>query len=101
VDPERVRRTSKVLVGNRYRLEIASAVAQLQSDIFHAKELADALGLPLNVVSQQVKAFVTVGVCEDVPAVAGQRQRFFRRVPCSYWTGCAVLLDELSQLSSR
>jgi hypothetical protein len=88
-----VRQLSKVLYGNRYRLEIAAAIGLLDTDVFHAKEVADGLGMPHNVVSQQIKCFVEVGVCEDMPAIDGHRNRYFRRLDSPYWQGCITLLE--------
>jgi hypothetical protein len=94
-DRERVRQRSKALLGNRYRLEIAAAVAGLETELFHAKELAEGLGIPHNVVSEQAKAFVAAGVCADVPPVEGQRFRYFQRLPSSYWEACRSMVAEI------
>lgn len=96
MDYERLRQISKSLLGNRYRLEIASEIGQLDVDIFHAKEIADNLALPHNVVSEQIKSFVDVGLCHDVPAVSGQRHRFFRRSESCFWSGCEALRNEVA-----
>jgi hypothetical protein len=98
VDSDQIRDLSKGLFGNRYRLEIAAEIAQLDGDLFHAKELADNLGIAHNVVSEQLKSFVDVGVCEDIPSVRGQRHRFFRRLDSKYWSGCLVILEQVTRL---
>jgi hypothetical protein len=96
VDSDQIRNFSKGLFGNRYRLEIAAEIAQMDGDLFHAKELADNLGIAHNVVSGQLRSFVDVGVCDDMPSVSGQRHRFFRRNDSSYWSGCLATFEELA-----
>lgn len=96
VDSNEIRNFSKGLFGNRYRLEIAAEIAQMDGDLFHAKELADNLGIAHNVVSEQLKSFVDVGVCDDMPSVNGQRHRFFRRLNSNYWSGCLAILEEVA-----
>lgn len=96
MDSDEIRNFSKGLFGNRYRLEIAAEVAQVNGDLFHAKELADNLGIAHNVVSEQLKSFVEVGVCDDMPSVSGQRHRFYRRLDSTYWAGCLATLEEIT-----
>jgi len=68
---EHLRQRSKVLFANRYRLEIAAAIAGCRPEFFRAKELADGPDVPHNVVSQQAKAFVIGGLWNDVLHVTG------------------------------
>ena len=71
VDMQHLRQRSKALLGNRYRLEIAAAIAGCQTGFFRSQELADGLGVPHNVVSQQAQGFVLGGLWNDVPHVTG------------------------------
>jgi hypothetical protein len=95
VDSVTSRRVSKGLLGNSYRLEIAAIIAQSGTDVIHAKELSDVLRIPHNVVSKQLHAFVVSGVLESVEQLAGQRYRYFRRLPHPYWNLAKELASHL------
>jgi DNA-binding transcriptional ArsR family regulator len=95
VDRVDLRRLSKGLFGNSYRVEIAGAIATAPTDLLHAHELAAELGIPHNLVSKQLKDFVAAGILDDVAQVQGQRYRYFRRLDSPYWAVCRDLLREL------
>lgn len=89
-----VERRSKLLFGNQQRVRIAAAVARAEGDLVHALEISQNAGVAHNVASSQLKEFVLAGVMEDGPSVAGQRFRYFRRLPSCYWRLSAELLGE-------
>ncbi len=94
MDQEQIRRLSKALLGNAYRLEIADAVSRAQTELVTAQGLSTDLQIPHNLVSKQLKDFVLAGVMSDVPPVEGMRYRYFRRLSDPYWSSAQVLLAE-------
>jgi hypothetical protein len=96
VDRNEIRRLSKGLTGNAYRVEIACAIGRAKTEIVTALTLAKALSVPHNLVSKQLKDFVTIGIMENVPDVEGQRFRYFRRLETPYWEVMGTLFDRLT-----
>jgi hypothetical protein len=101
VDERDLRRLSKAMFGNSYRLEIAAAIAAAPTELVHAHELSAALVIPSNLVSKQLKDFVAAGVLDDVDQIEGQRYRYFRRLHSPYWTLCWDLLGALRASEAR
>ena len=83
------------MVGNAYRVEIAWAVGRAETEIVTAHDVATSLAIPHNLVSKQLKDFVTIGIMQDVPGVEGQRFRYFRRLGSPYWETMGDLFDRL------
>lgn len=88
-----MRRLSKGMVGNAYRAEIAWAIGRGETEILTAHGVATDLGIPHNLVSSQLKAFVSIGIMENVPSVEGQRFRYYRRLESPYWGAMCDLFD--------
>ena len=84
------------MVGNAYRIEIACAVGRAETEIVTAHGVATSLGVPHNLVSKQLKDFVTLGIMQDVPGLEGQRFRYFRRLDSPYWKIMGNLFDGLA-----
>jgi DNA-binding MarR family transcriptional regulator len=89
---------SRALMGARYRLEVAVAIAR-GTNPFWSSQLAAELGLPLHYVTKEVHALEAAGLVAplDTP---GDRRRFYRRLESSFWTSVAKLASELAEPAS-
>jgi hypothetical protein len=99
-DREFLRSQSKVLLGNRDRLEVACAIARSDSDAVNAAELGYALGLPNNRVRAQLQALTSVGLLEVMPRDGSGRLWFIRR-HSSFWNACVELSEAWEREHSR
>jgi predicted transcriptional regulator len=95
---ERGRTFSRALMGARYRLEVAVAIARGTSP-FWASRLASELGLPLHYVTKEVHALEAAGLVESINT-PGDRRRFYRRVESSFWSSVTELAFELGEPKS-
>jgi DNA-binding MarR family transcriptional regulator len=89
---------SRALMGARYRLEVAVAIAR-GTNPFWASQLAAELGLPLHYVTKEVHALESAGLVEPINT-PGDRRRFYRRLESSFWASVAKLASELADPSS-
>jgi len=89
---------SRALMGARYRLEVAVAIARGTSP-FWASQLAIELGLPLHYVTKEVHAFESAGLVEPI-STPGDRRRFYRRLESSFWPSVTKLAAELGEPKS-
>ena len=90
---EAIREVSKRVLGNRYRLEVADAIAGQEPGIFHARLLADRLRLPDTKVRDELVKFAEAGLIQQLPKIRGQQD--YRREDSVYWTFARELLTEL------
>ena len=95
---ERGRTFSRALMGARYRLEVAVAIARGASP-FWASRLATELGLPLHYVTKEVHALEAAGLVEPINT-PGDRRRFYRRLESSFWPLVTKLASELAEPKS-
>ncbi len=102
--PEReyLRSQSKLLLGNRDRLEVGMAIARSKSDMVNAVDLSYAVGLPNNRVRAQLRALTTVGLLQEMPRDGSGRVWYVRCVS-GFWDACLELggLWEREFLRSR
>jgi hypothetical protein len=89
---------SRALMGARYRLEVADAIARGPSP-FWASRLATELGLPLHYVTKEVHALEAAGLVAPIDT-PGDRRRFYRRLDSSFWPSVATLASELAEPQS-
>lgn len=101
IELERIREVSKALYGNRYRLEVAAAVAQWEPGVVHARALATELRVPDNVVQGELKHFASAGILVPLGRHPRQRTVDYERMPSPYWSSARELLDSLLQRSIR
>lgn len=102
-NPEEVRKLSKRLFGNRYRLEIAAAIAEAEPSVVYARALAEQLQAPANLVGEELHTLAEAELLVLLPRPRGQQQQEYQRMASSYWELARRLLDELkgrSELAS-
>ncbi len=94
----RVRTFSRALMGARYRLEVAVAIARGTSP-FWATQVAGELHLPLHYVTKEIHALETAGLIDPIDT-PGDRRRFYRRLESSFWPSVTQLASELREPES-
>jgi predicted transcriptional regulator len=89
-----VRRISKLLLGSRYRLEVAAAIAGADPGVVHVREVAADLGLTDNLVRLEFQHFEEAGVLLRLERPQGQQRQYFERMPSAYWELVRVLAED-------
>jgi hypothetical protein len=92
---DRLRERSKLVYGNRDRLQVAVAVARSDSGLVNATDLAEETGLVNTRVRAQLIAFAEAGLLEAMPPDAGKR--WYSRVESPFWRQCLDLAEEWSR----
>ena len=100
-DVKHVRRFSKALFGGaRYRLEVASAIAEADDGVVSTTGLAEALGIAPQSVHQELRVLVRTGLVARTDDL-GTRQVFFRRLDSPYWEFCRTAFAEAAAMLER
>jgi hypothetical protein len=89
-DRERLRERSKLLMGNRDRLEVAVAVAASQDGWVNATDISWELGMANNRVRANLLTFVAGELLDTAPVPRSGRRWFIRR-PSPFWSLCTEL----------
>jgi len=90
---EGLRVYSKLLFGNRDRLDVAVAVAQAADRVVNATDIGFELRLAPNRVRAQLEAFAALGYLTDSsPGFGGKR--WFIRGESPFWSLCLALYEE-------
>jgi hypothetical protein len=92
---ERVREKSRLLFGNRDRLEVAAAVARSDDDAVNATDLSFELALANNRVRSQLLTLTELGFLVLGPP--GPGKRWYIRQPNDFWAFCALLYETWSR----
>jgi hypothetical protein len=90
---EHVRANSKVLLGNKDRLEVAVAIALSEDHAVNATDLADELRLVNSRVRTQLLAFAKVELLSEMPG-GGELKRWYVRQENPFWQFCLDLYLE-------
>jgi hypothetical protein len=90
---DRIRTYSKVLLGNKDRIDVAVAIALSQDKAVNATDLANELGLVNSRVRTQLLAFAEVGLLSETPA-SGELKRWYLRQNSPFWQACLDLYLE-------
>ncbi len=90
-----VRKFSRALMGARYRMEVAVAIAR-GTNPFWATQLATELRLPLHYVTKEVHTLEAAGLLEPINT-PGDRRRFYRRLESSFWPLVSTVASELAE----
>lgn len=88
---ERVRRNSKVLLGNSDRAQVAVAIQQSEDGLVNATDLALELGMPNNRVRAQLLAFAEADLL--TPGPPGPGKHWYLRKEHDFWKACRSLLE--------
>lgn len=91
---DHVRRISKLLFGNRLRLETAAAIATDPGEALYARALAQRLDINDNQAAAELKTLERAGLLERVPHDAGGPTVLYRRVPSAYWKHASEVFQE-------
>jgi hypothetical protein len=89
---ERLREKSKVLMGNRDRLEVAVAVAVSEDGVVNATDISQQLGMANNRVRANLLAFAEVELLDQAPLPQSGRRWFVRRSD-PFWSLCVELYE--------
>jgi hypothetical protein len=89
---ERLREKSKLLLGNRDRLEVAVAVAA-SDGIVNATDISRQLDMANNRVRANLLAFAEAGLLDEPPPSHSGRRWFIRR-STPFWSLCLELYDD-------
>lgn len=90
---DHLRARSKVLLGNKDRLDVAVTVALAEDKAVNATDLAAELQLVNSRVRTQLLAFAEAGLLIETPAVEGLK-RWYMRKDSPFWRGCVDLYLE-------
>jgi DNA-binding transcriptional ArsR family regulator len=90
---ERLRSMSKLLLGNRDRLEVGVAVARSRDGLVNATDLGLALGIAQPRVRNQLVALERAGLLDRMPK-SGDVKQWFRRRSSPFWDVCLVLYKD-------
>lgn len=91
-NPESLRKFSKTLLGNRYRLEISLAIARQPNGQVSARGLSRELGLSDSLVQPEVKRLAELGLLRRLPRHGVER--VYERRPFNYWSAIVGLHDD-------
>lgn len=89
-----IRRASTALLGNKYRLEVAGAIARAKGAPITCTTVSDETGIRYPRVQEELKRLNDAGVLRAKAAPPGQPVEY-KAQPTAYWDLCAALLDEL------
>jgi hypothetical protein len=90
---EMLRERSKLLFGNRDRLEVALAVARSGDGLVNATDLSSVLvGWPNNRIRAQLVALASVDLLRAAPK-NGPGRVWYSRQPSSFWATCSELAE--------
>lgn len=95
VDRADIRRFSKAVLGNSYRLEVGAAIAARKDGIVYARQLASQLGVPDSVVQPILKQFAEVGLLTPLPRLKGHQMREYARSESTFWSLFTSLVQEI------
>lgn len=98
-EPDSVRDISKLLFGNRLRLEVAAAIARDDAGVCHAAGLAAQLGVNNNQAAAELKNLERAGILERT-ASPGTRRVEYRRLASPFWGLASEVLRHLSLVDS-
>jgi hypothetical protein len=90
---EHIRAKSKVLLGNKDRIDVAVAIALGDDRAVNATDLADELGLVNSRVRTQLLAFAEIELLTEVQ-VSGELKRWYVRQDSPFWQACIDLYVE-------
>jgi len=90
---ELLRRRSKLVFGNRDRLEVAVAIARSNDPLVNATELTDVLvGWPNNRIRAQLVALAEADLLRAAPRI-GPGKIYYLRQDSLFWDACLDLAD--------
>jgi len=90
-----IREKSKQLLGNAYRLEVASEIFAHSDEKISAQELADLTGIRYPRIHEELKRLEAAGLLEASGIRTSTRTVDYKVVPTTYWQLASSLLAEL------
>lgn len=90
---ERLRDLSKIVFGNKDRLEVAVAVARSPDGVVNATDLHEEIGLAQSRVRNQLVAMAEARLLV-VASSSTDVKRWYRREDSPFWQLCCSLYDE-------
>jgi hypothetical protein len=94
MDYDSIRHLSHELLGARYRLEVAAAVASLDGKPVSTRAISDEARIEYNRAQEQVAHFLDARMLVD-ESDPSMRRKSYRPVASVYWRNCRQLLHEL------
>jgi len=97
----RLRAVSRQLLGNKYRLEVALAVADSEGRVY-AHAVANSISdLADNQAGIELAHLEDAGLLAREAPTEGQTRIYFQRRPSCYWTHCEELATEILNRGPR
>lgn len=93
---DRLRQMSKLLFGNRVRLEAAVRVATAQEGKIFAGGLAEALDAPISRAAAELWNFEQAGLVRRLPRIPGERRVIYQRRPSPFWSLAVEMYEEIA-----
>jgi hypothetical protein len=98
-----IRRTSKILYGTSYRLEVAAVVARAEPGVVSVGDVLALVEVPgenASVVRKELEALTNAGLLTRLPRPHGQKVQEYERLPNDYWESARSIYDQLVAQSS-
>jgi hypothetical protein len=89
---ERLRRLSKIVLGNMDRLEVGVAIARSPDGLVNATDLQEEIGLAQSRIRNQLVALADGELLSAFPSANGKR--WYKRVDSPFWQLCLALCDD-------
>jgi hypothetical protein len=93
-----IRKTSKELLGNKYRAEIGAAIHAWGTNPMTALAMSDHTGIRYGRVQEELVRLKEAGILQLVDQLAGATVEY-KATSSVYWKLCADLLAELTAAS--
>lgn len=98
----RLRNVSRDLLGNKYRLEVALAVADSETGRVYGHGVANAIpDLADNQAGKELARLESAGLLVKESPVEGQTRIYYQRRPSCYWGHCEELASEILSRGPR
>lgn len=98
---DEIRRISKNLLGNRYRLEVAAAIARAEPAVVSAQAMATELGIAQNLIRAELLKLADAGLVLRLPRVSGQQLQEYQRLESVFWGAMVDLFAEFRDRVSQ
>ncbi|MEU4419288.1 winged helix-turn-helix domain-containing protein [Actinoplanes sp. NPDC024001] len=92
---QQLRRVSSAVFGNRYRLELLTALVTAGAEGVCVKDLAASSGVPTSVFHPPLRALTAAGLVTRLPQVGQSRRVFYALTNVGAWTGLRQLVQDL------
>ena len=93
ITEDALRVVSQALFGSSHRLEVARAIADIEPGVFYARQIAELVGIPDNVVGRELARLERAGLIIRLETV--QRAQYLERQPSCFWAFSKSMTSEV------